>query len=152
MILAVYDQPEAVAAWTGRQLGIADFGPCKAIGIVLDGVIVAGIVYSGYRPEVPSMEMSVASVTPRWLSRNVLHDMFAYPFLAHGVYRVQSAVAMGNKHARRFVERLGAVYEGKARKAGPRGVDMAVYSILRHECRWIGEQDGEAGTLSARRA
>ena len=137
MLQIITDAPETVAAWTAGQLDIPDFGPCQAMGIVKDGVVIAGLVYNQYRPEVPSIELSVASTSPRWLDRRTIHAMFHYPFNTLGVRRLSIATLRSNKRARRVAERLGWKYEGMGRKAGPGETDMAIYSMLREECRWL---------------
>src|SRR5258708_7674672 len=50
-----------VAHWVGRQLGIEDFGPCVAIGIIRDDELIAGAVFHGYREA--NIEISFASTT-----------------------------------------------------------------------------------------
>lgn len=126
-----------VAAWVGRRIGIADFGPSSAIGVAEDGRLIAGVVYSAWRAAPGSLEMSIAAVSPRWCSRRVLAALFGYPFGQLAAVRVQATIRRGNRGARRFVERLGFRYEGMARAAWPTGEDAAVYSMLRHECRWL---------------
>ena len=132
----------AVAAWVERALGIDGLLGGAAIG-VLDGVRpIAGVVYGGWRERPGSLEMTVAATDPRWCQRWVLAALFRYPFAQCGARRVQATVRRGNRRARRFVERLGFRYEGMAREAWPTGEDAAVYSMLRRECRWTGENDG----------
>ena len=132
-----------IARWVGRRLGIEEFGPAAAIGVVEDGTLVAGIVYSGWRDRPGALEMSIASTSPRWCRRWVLEAAFRYPFEQLGARRVQATVRRGNGTARRFVERLGFRYEGMAREAWPTGEDAAVYSMLRRECRWTGDRHGK---------
>ena len=126
-----------IAAWVGSRIGIADFGPSAAIGIAEGGRLIAGVVYSAWRPAPGSLEMSIAALTPRWCSRGVLAALFGYPFGQLGAGRAQATIRRGNRSARRFVERLGFRYEGMARAAWPTGEDAAVYAMLRHECRWV---------------
>lgn len=143
MIQILTGRDAEISAWVGEQLDIENFGVCMATAIAQDGVIIAGVVYSNYHPRVPSVEMSIAAVSPRWATKAVLCDAFSLPFEKLGVVRVQATVERRNKPARRFVERLGFVYEGKGRRAGPGGVDMIVYSMLPHECRWLGPVEKE---------
>jgi RimJ/RimL family protein N-acetyltransferase len=137
LIQIVTGRDAEITDWVGQHLDIQNFGVNISLGIALDEVIIAGVVYSQYRPDVPCLEMSIASVSPRWATRAVLHEAFALPFKQLGVGRVQVTTARKNKAARGLVERLGFVYEGMGRRAGPRGVDMALYSMLRAECRWL---------------
>lgn len=131
-----------VAAWVARELDIdpAEFGPCSAMGVVLGGELVAGIVFNNYTVmrAGSSLEASIAATTPRWASRSVLRDIFLYPFGQLGVTRLWAQTAKGNKRARRFLVRLGFSYEGMARRAYDGTRDAAVYSLLPHECKFLG--------------
>lgn len=143
--LLLYGHDEAVTQWVEAQLQTTLGRPSVAIGVVADEQLSAGITYTHYvqdpRDGAPrSIEMSIASTSPRWCTRRVLHFLFRYPFLDLGVGRVQVTVHRRNKHTRNFVERLGFVYEGKGRRAWPTGGDAVVYSMLPHECRWISDE------------
>lgn len=131
-----------VAAWVARALDVdpAEFGPCSACGVALGGRLVAGVVYNEYRimRAGSSIQASIASTTPRWASRAVLRDLFAYPFVQMGVSRLWASTSRKNKRARGFLERLGFRFEGIARRAYDGAVDAALYSMLPAECRWIG--------------
>lgn len=140
----VFGHHEAVARWVSHQLGGMDFGPCLAVGVFDDvaGDLVAGVVYNRYHRDRHTgdphmLEASIAATTPAWATRGVLAGIFAYPFEDIGVQRLQATVRRRNKHARRFVERLGFKYEGKGRRAWSRTEDAIVYSMLPDECRWI---------------
>ena len=137
-----------VSNWVGERIGIYDFGPCTTIGVVEGDRLIAGVVYSQYQPLVPSIEASCAADSRRWATRPVLDAIFRYPFETVEVERIQLSIGRKNKHTRRFCEKLGFTYEGMGRKAGPGGQDLAVYSMLRHECRWIGELNGQELTLA----
>lgn len=135
----VYGHDDLVTAWVASHLN-HDFGPSSSIGVIVGEQLIAGVVYSNYieGPYGPvSIEMSIATTSPKWASRETLHRLFAYPFIQLGVKRVQASTARKNKEARRFLERLGFTFEGIARQAWPHGGDMAVYSMLKPECKWI---------------
>ena len=142
MTQLVFGADSQVAEWAAAHLGTS-FGECAAIGICgEDGALIAGVVYNHLHcnPKTgrPAMiEMSIASDSPKWCSRENLDALFGYPFRQLKVSRVQATVHRKNRHARRFVERLGFVYEGMGRRAWPTGGDAAVYSMLPHECRWL---------------
>ena len=101
--------------------------------------IIAAVLYNSYRPAPHggSIQGSIASDSPRWATRAVLGSMFAYPFLQLGCSRFWLEIAKPNKRARRFVERLGFVYEGCARRAWDGKIDSCVYAMLPSECRWL---------------
>ena len=130
-----------VAAWVAQQLDISleDWGPCSACGVVLDGQLIAGVVYNEYRElrHGRTMCASIASISPRWATRKTLRDLFAYPFRQIEVRRLWSTTARRNKNARTVLERLGFKFEGIARRSHDGRQDAAVYGMLPHECRWL---------------
>ena len=127
-----------VAGWVQAHIpGCLPFDEkVRTLGILRDGQLIAGVVYSEFRGH--QVEGSMASTDPRWATRPVLYNIFAYPFVICKVRRFQVTVSRRNKHTRRFVERLGFVYCGKGRKAMPDGSDACVYDMLPWEAeRWL---------------
>ena len=62
------------------------FGKCRALGVTTNqGWLVAGIVYHNWDQEAGIIEMSGASITPRWLTRPILNAMHDYPFFPEPV-------------------------------------------------------------------
>jgi hypothetical protein len=142
VIRCFYNSDEEVTRWVEMQLGVPLPRPSIGIGVVDGEAPIAGVTYTSYlgdphTKQPRAIEMSIASVSPRWCTRNTLFQFFKYPFTDLGVQRVQVTVHRKNKHTRKFVERLGFVYEGKGRRAWPTGGDAVVYSMLPHECRWL---------------
>ena len=131
----------AIAAWVGNKLGIADFGPCSAIGVTKNGKLIAGAVYGNYHEDIHgrplSIEVTIVSIDKTWLSRHILSALFGYPFTRLKVRRVQLTTSKRNKKLRTMFERLGFKFEGVLRKAWREGGDAVVYSMLPHECSWI---------------
>ena len=132
---------EAVTAFVADALDIhpEDFGACAACGVILDDELIAGVVYSDYRPlkQGASMQASIASVSPRWATRKVLRSLFAYPFTQMEVSRLWAYTARKNKKARDLLDRLGFKYEGMARRGYDGRQDAATFGMLPHECRWL---------------
>jgi hypothetical protein len=52
--------------WAGDRLGVADFRPCTAIGVVHRDEIVAAAIYNNYRP--PNIDITFVTPSPRWAS------------------------------------------------------------------------------------
>jgi RimJ/RimL family protein N-acetyltransferase len=130
----VSDKNTEITAWVGREVGIDDFGPCVAIGVV-DGVrLVAGAVLHNYRP--PGIEVTFASITPRWCTRNVMAGIFGYVFDQAGCRRLTAVTEAQKQSVRRFLCHLGFVEEGLIRE-GFATDDAVVYGMLRRECRWL---------------
>jgi hypothetical protein len=57
----------------------------KAIGVIRDGNLIAGLVYHNWEPETGIIEMSGAALPHQpWLTRETLKRMYVYPFLTCG--------------------------------------------------------------------
>lgn len=141
--MLLYGFDKEISNWVSQRIGYIDFGLCTAIGVARNNTLVAGIVYSNYikspQGHPISIEISMNSIDKRWCSRDNLNALLSYPFIQLGVKRVQSTCAKKDKTTRKFLERLGFTLEGVGRKAWPLGGDCTVYSLLRHECRWLKE-------------
>jgi RimJ/RimL family protein N-acetyltransferase len=153
----LYGRDALVGAWIAKQLQLpsADFfAPYTAVGIAEDGQIKGGVLYNNYRADAfnkpISIEISGASLDKRCALRHIIRPLLEYPFCQLKVARVQFSIAKPNMVARRFAERLGFTLEGIARKAHYSGRDAAIYSLLRHECRWINESRRTLGPSSPR--
>ena len=129
-----------VAKWVGEHLDV-DFGDnCAAVGICEGDTPIAGVVYTNsiVGPAGPqSVEMHIASISPRWANRKTLRLFFGFAFVNLNVSRVTAFTTKKNRPARSLLDRLGFVYEGKMREAYSTGDDAMIYGMLRHECRWL---------------
>lgn len=129
-----------VADWVARQIPIMAakvarepfgkaFGPSTAIGVINeDGWLIGGVVYHGYDPDFRSIEMSFASASSRWLTRDIISVLLGYPFDQLGCIRVTGATPKRSAAARRFVDKFGFKREGVIRKGF--GSDDAIISGL----------------------
>lgn len=134
-----------VMEWVATRIpgGLPFRPPFHALGVVLDGIIRAGVVYHDFLPA--SCMMSVAADCVSWPKRGVLAHLFALPFVQWKFRSVGATCAKKNKRARDFVEHLGFQYEGNRRDALPDD-DVILYGMRRRECRWLGEEaDGQQG-------
>jgi RimJ/RimL family protein N-acetyltransferase len=84
------------------------FGPCQAIGVINnDNLLVAGFVFHGWDPSAETMEFSGASITPKWMTRDILHKLFAYAFDEVGCQMVLTRNSAHNKRLHRQLNRYG---------------------------------------------
>jgi len=135
----LYRADEDVKKWVSQQLFNDDewFSPlCTAIGVVQDDELIAGVVYSKYKPSL-SMEMSVASIDKRWATRHNLSKFFEYPFIQLGLKRVQTVCSANEGDTIMFNQRLGFIQEGRHRQAFDNGDDAISFGMLESECKWI---------------
>lgn len=137
----VYGHDSIISKWVSCQIGNPDFGLCRAIGVMIQEKLIAGVVYHNFikspSGEPISIEISCAAIDKRWSTRHNLRELLRYPFIDLGVKRLQVTIPVESKGVRKFNEKLGFKYEGTGRQAHFLGGDVDVLSMLKHECRWI---------------
>ena len=113
----------------------------RAIGIMINDKIVAGVVYDDLcldldgRPY--SMESSIAAIDKRWCTKHNLRALFSYPFIQLKLDRLTVNCHSDNKGSQMFVTKLGFKKEGYHPKAWPGGGDLVSFGMIREDCRWI---------------
>lgn len=86
----------------------AGFGNCKAIGVIDDeGNLMAGMVFHQWNPASGTIQISSASLTPKWLTGRVRHIMFSYPFDQLGCQMVWLEVSAKNERMCRIAKAFG---------------------------------------------
>lgn len=99
------------------------------------GEVKALVLYGDFTPE--NLQMHIASRSPEWCKRGVLRGLFSYPFEQLRVGRVTAIISKSNKHARRFVERIGFRLEGVHPRMMPGGAASCSYGLIKDNCRWL---------------
>lgn len=84
-----------------------------------------------------NVNIHIASISPKWATREVLRVAFTYAFEELGVQRVTGVVRSGNTKARALNLRLGFKQEGEMRQYYDTGESDIIYGMLKDECRWI---------------
>lgn len=140
--MLVYGQDEIISAWVARQFNQPDdyFNPCRAIGIMKDDKIIAGIIYNNQQKHqgIPFMiEMSIASVDKSWATRHTLKALFRYPFIQLSLKRVNTQCDSKNKGLIMFNKRLGFKVEGHHKDALAGGGDVVSFGMLKGDCKWL---------------
>lgn len=144
--MLIFGHDREISQWCGDQLGIKDFGPCSAIGVARDGKIVAGAVYSNYRH--PNIEITFATTTPRWASRETISAILAYPYLQLHCRRLTAITEALNQPARAFLSRLGFTQEGYHPHVFAAD-DAVTYGLLREDAeKWLRKKDGQKFSAS----
>lgn len=115
----VRNDSENVARWVADLLPDVrsqGFENCKAIGVIgKNGEPLGGAVFHNYQPGFRTMSVSVAAVSAQWLTRRIITDILSYPFLEMGLFKVWSAIAIGNLRSQRFCSGIGFTKEGTLR-------------------------------------
>lgn len=81
--------------------------PYTTMGVFDGDNIVAAIVYNNWQPEARVIEFHGAGITPRWLTRPVLHAMFEYPFEQLGCQMVVTRNSERNTRLHRQLRAYG---------------------------------------------
>ena len=134
----VFGYDAEVAAWVAERIphvGPAGFGLCVAIGVAKDDALIAGAVFHNVYPTYQTGELSFASTTPRWATRDVIRGILAIPFTQYGWRRLTAITRHDNRNAIKLLEGLGFKREGVAREmfsTRPKA-HGAIYSMLARE-------------------
>jgi RimJ/RimL family protein N-acetyltransferase len=135
----VYGEDARVCDWVAPRVGEESFATHHdpvGIGLEQDGELIAGVVFNYYTG--PSIQIHVAAEpTKKWLTREYLFKVFAYPFLQLQCKRVTGLVRSDNLPAQKFDEHLGFRREGVIRQGCTDGTDLILYGMLATECRFL---------------
>ena len=127
-----------VARWVCGQIPPYDpdrgFGNCRAIGWVDGGDLVAGTVFHNHEPSAGVIELTSASVTPRWLTRPVINTMFGYVFDRCGCQMALMRVSDRNARMCSIARRFGFA-DALIRRLYSADEDGHVFTLTREE--WL---------------
>lgn len=113
ILFATSKEPEANQAfgqWAALRIfqnGGSFAPPFSTMGVFDGGNLIAVIVFHNYSSEHGVIEISGAADTPRWLTRQVLYQMFAFPFLMLGCQMITMRVDPADKRLRRILTAYG---------------------------------------------
>lgn len=140
MFRVVYEPQDGMVAWAEARIPNNQFRPdARAIGITRNQELCGVVVFDNF--SVGQCCLSVASDgSRRWITRELLIRVFAYPFVQLNYWRLTALVASTNADSLRFCESFGWVREGLLRQGAPNGDDMVVFGMLREECRYLPER------------
>lgn len=110
----------------------------SALILEKDNDILACVLYNHWYPA-NSVEISIAAVEGKnWLTRQFLAAAFGNPFLSWGMRRITLRIPADNAKSIRFATHLGFLQEGCIREGYASAIDMLIFGMLRHECRFLG--------------
>ena len=84
-----------------------EFGIGQAMAVVHKQRVIAAMFYTNFDPDAGIIEMSGAADTPRWLTRKVLWEIFAFPFNKLGCQAVFMRGDSENNHLTRILPAYG---------------------------------------------
>lgn len=139
--MLIYGQDVALAKWAGDRLGIQNWGPARAIGVVRHGSLAAVAVFHQFR--YPSIEISFVTADRRWATPQTVRGILRYPFVQLGCKRLTAITEVTNLPTRAFLCRLGFREEGIHPDTFETG-DAVSYGLLREDAaRWLAEDEPE---------
>lgn len=103
---AGFDAVEAFIAhkvWGRSERFLGD----TALAVVGDESLIAGVMFHNYSPENGVIELSAGALSPRWLTRPILKEMFSYPFDQLGVQAIIARVSSSDRRLGRILPAYG---------------------------------------------
>lgn len=131
MIEALWGETERVCQFVASQPGFDRslvFGECQALGFLIDGELIAGVVFQNWDPRAATIEISAAATDSRWMTRKSLQRIFGYVFSDAGCQLCILQVAESNGRMRSIARRLGFTEYLIPRLFG-READGAIYTL-----------------------
>lgn len=119
-----------------RILGVK-FEPTQSVCIAslgLEQEILGVAVFTRFMEH--NCELSAASVSPRFLTRQFLDALFHYAFITAKKRRITAVIEDGNISALNMDKRLGFIEEGRL-KCWYGETDGLLLRMLREECKWL---------------
>lgn len=121
-------------------------GLARAVGVAIDGEIVAGMALGGW--ERGNIEVSFAADSPRWATRETIAKLMHWPFVQLDCHRVTTRIHVNNHRAIKLNEGIGFKREGLIREGWGPGEDCVVLGLLRSEApEWMLPRRDVARTL-----
>jgi RimJ/RimL family protein N-acetyltransferase len=121
--------------WVRERFDYSPFPDARAIGTIVDGHTRGVAIYDRFEACDCHMHM-FSDGSRRWVNREALYTMFAYPFLQCGLRRVTGRIGAKNSQSLRVARSLGFVEEGVCTDALPDD-DVIILGLLRKECRFL---------------
>lgn len=131
-----YDNPAEMIAWAAEQLGGAYRDDARAIGVEHDGQIRAVAVFDTFSRRNVNLSV-VSNKGDWWLTKEFARAVCAYAFITCKMPRLTVQPPASNAPACALALGMGCLEEGRMREAGPGGVDVIIYGLLRRDCRFL---------------
>ena len=137
-----------IGRWTAERLDTGYFAErSQAIGLIRDGVIVAGIIYENFNGK----SLMAHIVIEGKINKTYLHAIYDYAFNVCGVDKAIVPVQSSNLKSMRLVENMGFSEEARIKDSCPTG-DILLYTMKKTDCRFLETRYGQKHTETARAA
>jgi len=122
--------------WISDQLGEKyDRNLCTVITHLDENGILAVTLFNNFMHK--NCEMTIATSSQRWCTREYLRICFGYAFLQCGLDRVTFIVEMSNDKCLTLSEKLGTKKEGCLKDWFGKGKSAFILGLYSDECKWI---------------
>lgn len=115
-------------------------GRGQAIGKLVDGKLVAGVLYEDFSGT--NVVCHIAG-EGSWADRHFLGVIFDYPFNQLKALRITVPVCGSNIKSQRLVEHMGFVLESRLEKATLNS-DLLLYRLFKGECKYLNGKYAES--------
>ena len=134
-----------IGYWVANELKAGFFAErSRAIGLIKDGDIVAGVIYENWNGRSLIVHMVVKGrLTPAFIGA-----IFDYAYNVCNVEKTIAPVSSFNLKSMKLVENMGFTEEGRIKDAAPDG-DMILYTLKKTDCRFLGERYGQKQSFTA---
>ena len=137
MTALITDRSDALAGWIAARLphvGNTDrFGDYFAVGVATgegpDDRIMAALCLYDIEPGFGRGQVTMASATAKWASRNNIRLMLAVPFMEYGLNRIWTVYPARLARVGRFLKAIGFTPEGTLKDHFGRGASGAVFRM-----------------------
>lgn len=99
-----------------------------------NGSILGVVVFSRFTAG--NCEITVAAVSPRFISKSFAFAVATYPFIQMNCRRVTAIIAVENVKSLSLAQQLGFGMEGTLKDWFPTG-DAYILGLLRKNCKWL---------------
>lgn len=123
-----------IGEWVSRRTGGSWIkGQGTGLGKLVDGKLVAGVLYENYSG---TNVVSHIAGEGNWADRYFLGVIFQYPFWGLKVNRITAPVCESNQKSIDLLTKMGFNLEAKLRGATSKG-DLLLYVMFKDECKYL---------------
>jgi len=108
----------------------------RAIAVMRDDEVLGGVTFEQFHGEGSSVQMHVASSSPRWLTVDFLYCIFDFAFNHMKVKRVLGFAPVSKPNVIAFDMKIGFVIHSYIPDFYPEG-GCFIMSMTREQCRWL---------------
>lgn len=135
--MIVVQPVEKLWAWLNSRIGVPWSSDFRAVGLVRGGCLCAVVGYNGFTGRVCFMHSAIDD--PTAITRTFVRKVFEFPFETCGVVQVLAPVPTDNEKAMKLDLHVGFETLTVLSGADQEGKDMALLSMRRESCKWLGE-------------